>query len=42
MPASAARPPHTLRHGFIDEKRALYGGKPICRVLAITPSGYYP
>jgi putative transposase len=26
---------------FIDEERARYGVEPICRVLAIAPSGYY-
>ena len=28
-------------YAFIDEERALYGVEPICRVLAIAPSGYY-
>ena len=27
-------------YGFMDEERALYGVEPICRVLAIAPSGY--
>ncbi len=41
MPPSGARPPHVLMYAFIDEERALYGVEPICRVLAIAPSGYY-
>ena len=28
-------------YAFIDAERALYGVEPICRVLAIAPSGYY-
>ena len=28
-------------YAFIDEERAPYGVEPICRVLAIAPSGYY-
>jgi hypothetical protein len=28
-------------YAFIDEARALYGVEPICRVLAIEPSGDY-
>ena len=28
-------------YAFVDEERALYGVEPICRVLAIAPSGYY-
>ena len=28
-------------YAFIDEERVLYGVEPICRVLAIAPSGYY-
>ena len=30
-----------MMYAFIDEERALYGVEPICRVLAIAPSGYY-
>ena len=27
---------------FVDEHRAVYGVEPICRVLPIAPSTYYP
>ncbi|MBL0406661.1 hypothetical protein JKG68_22165 [Microvirga aerilata] len=36
--SSTAAPSH---EGVIDKHREAYGGEPICRVLAITPSTYY-
>ena len=30
-----------MRYAFVDEAREVYGVEPICRVLAIAPSGSY-
>ena len=35
-----ARPPLQVLMAFIDQRRAVYGAEPICRVLQIAPSNY--
>ena len=40
--AGGARPPTQAMIVFIDDHRGVYGVEPICRVLPIAPSTYYP